>query len=265
MKPRRKPQHVEGTIVQIPYGDNRHRYGQLLVEPFLRVFDTPPNRELDGDGGILEHDELFRVAIFTYGIAQGRWPVVGHRPVPAKDRWIPDQFVQDRYRPTDLRIVSTTYDGVSSERPATITECEGLEAVSVWDPVHMEQRLADHDAGVPNIALLSARLIRPGEVFTVLLHHGRDSAGHQVVSGVAHAEVRAGSRVTIERSHGPALTVATVSQTIGGPAVPFLACGSSGALILTGQATEEQMRSTYILHAAMPDAPDNQEVTEGGR
>jgi hypothetical protein len=35
-------------------------------------------------------------------------------------------------------------------RPAKRKECVGLECCAVWDPEHVEDRLKDHFAGIPN-------------------------------------------------------------------------------------------------------------------
>jgi hypothetical protein len=41
-------------------------------------------------------------------------------------------------------------DGSWGEERADFERCVGLERAAVWDPEHVEDRLRDHRAGVPN-------------------------------------------------------------------------------------------------------------------
>lgn len=242
---RRKKMLPEGTVVRIPYADGKNAYAQVLDPPWIRVFEGTAQDEVEDVAAIVARPERYRLAITAYPLGDGRWPVVGHSPVLPEDLWIPSRFIQDRWRPEELRIVINTPDGEEIERPATVDECQGLEAYAVWDLPHVEQRLADEDAGVPHLGLLSTRLVGPDEVFTILINRGY-AAGAWVVSGRAHADINVGDRVRLGR-RGPQLIVAVTAEYSGEGATPDLPTGLSGALHLVGEIPVEAAGNERVL------------------
>ena len=46
------------------------------------------------------------------------------------------------------------------EWPASPSEIEGLECAAMWEPHHVEERLRDHFAGVPNATCLALKPAR---------------------------------------------------------------------------------------------------------
>lgn len=251
MKRQKKQRFVEGAIVRVPYGDGRHTYAQLIEDPWIRVFDHSSTGEVEDLESIISKPVLFTVAVHTFGITEGRWPILGQAQLRPEDRRLPNQFIQDLFNPSKLRILSNRPDGPQTERPATVAECEGLEAASVWDPEHVERRIADHYAGRTNLSLLVMRLVRPGEVFTVLLDRGQDASGNWVVSGRVHAPIRVGDRVFVGQLQGPLLTVAALKTYMDDADVPPLVSGESGTLHLAGQLPPEA-RSERVLYRAEP-------------
>lgn len=249
-KRKKRQDFVEGAIVRIAYEGGEHTYAQLLVDPWIRVFDAA-GKEFADLSQLVTRPVLFKVAIHTFAVIEGRWPIVGHVPLRPEDRRIPDQFVQDLLNPANLRILTTSTDGDWKERPATAAECEGLEAASVWDPEHVETRIADHYAGRPNMALHADRLVRPGEVFTVIIDRGQDARGNWVVSGRVHATLRAGDRV----SAGPdrrVLTIATIKTYLGDREIGTVPAGQSAMLQLAGDVTPDIL-AERVLRTAETD------------
>lgn len=250
MARRTKQKFTEGTIVQIPYGDGQQAYAQMLVDPWIRVFYGLAGQSADDLESLVARPERFRLCVFGSSIRDGRWPVIGHVPLRPEDREIPDQFVQDLVQPKNLRLYSSTPDGEWSERPATVAECEGLEALSVWTPEHVEERLIDEDAGVPNLSLLSMRLVCPGEVFTIMLDRGQNADGHWVASGKAHADVHPHDKVRLGSAHGPLLTVAVIAPYVDEGTLPSLSSGKAGTLLLAGDIPPDA-RSARVLLAEL--------------
>ena len=89
---------------------------------------------------------LFRVAVTPAAYSTGRWRKVGVVPLPPALARPAPKFNFDRL----ARTFSITDDGGVTDRPATADECRPLERLAVWSPEHVESRLRDHYAGVPN-------------------------------------------------------------------------------------------------------------------
>jgi hypothetical protein len=249
MARKKRQRFEEGALVHIPFGRGRHGYGQLLVDPWIRVFDHASGEELDEPGSILAQPVLFTVAVHTFGITEGRWQVIGRVPLGPEDRRLPDQFMQDQLDPSRLQRVSFDREGHQRQRPASAEECEGLEAAAVWDPEHVEGRLDDHYAGRTNLHLSSMRLLRPGEVFTAILHRPEDPDGNWVVSGRAHGPIRVGDRVRVGSAEGPLLEVAAVKTYVGGADARALVSGQSGTLHLSGKLAAKQREERALYRA----------------
>jgi hypothetical protein len=76
----------------------------------------------------------------------GRWRKVAKIEVPLSLLAPQPKFIQDQFNSRKFELY------VRGEmRSASRAECEGLERAAVWDPEHVEQRLQDHLAGVPNV------------------------------------------------------------------------------------------------------------------
>lgn len=161
-----------GDIVRIDLGDGRHTYGQLLVDPFVAVYDFPTTDQVIDMAAVVGKRVLFVVAVSHRSIERravggrpvgrravgGRgWPVVGHAPPGSPTAAVPDRFVQDIADPGSCRIL----DAEGNARPATLQECEGLEPAAVWDAEHVTERLRDHYAGRSNVYLERMRLRLP--------------------------------------------------------------------------------------------------------
>jgi len=79
-------------------------------------------------------------------VTAGIWPVVGN--IPLEDALLVDRLFSKQ---DDISGRLTTYrSGTGEETPATLKECEGLEAAAVWDAEHIVDRLNDHFAGRAN-------------------------------------------------------------------------------------------------------------------
>jgi hypothetical protein len=231
---KKKQKLVEGAIARIEYEAGKYTCAQLLVTPWIRVFDAA-GEEIADLATLVSRPVLFRVAVENAAITDGRWPILGQVQLRPEDR-TPDRFMQDLFDPSNLRILSSSPDGTWRERPATPAECEGLEAASVWAAEHVERRISDHYAGRTNLDLLSQRLIRPGDVFTIILDRGPNERGNWVVSGQVHDNLGVGDRVSVGQL-AEALTIAAIRTYMGDRELATVRAGQSAMLHLTGDVT----------------------------
>ncbi len=236
---------TEGSIVKIDYDDQQHTYGLIVTEPWVRVFDYATSEEVADIAQILRSSILFTVAVQSFAIEEGRWPIIGETTLGPEDKQPPDEFIQDQFDPSNLHIISTKSDGEWSKRLATIDECEGLEPAGVLDPEHVEERIAHYYAGTISLEVLSAQLVRSGQVFTVLIDRSRSQQSPWIVSGRAHATLSVNDKVIVEET-GSVLTIDAIRTYMDNGDLPFLTAGQSGCLHLVGD-LNLQTRSTSAL------------------
>jgi len=141
-----------GSILAVPLGDGTFCFAITLPEADFGFFDarlTEPVLSPD----LLSKPILFRVAVHKSAYNKGRWLKVGTLEVPSELLKAVPTFIQDKLNPEQFEI----YLG-GDIHPATREQCEGLERAAVWDPEHIEDRLRDYYAGVPNVWVESLRL-----------------------------------------------------------------------------------------------------------
>jgi hypothetical protein len=125
--------------------DGWHTYALMLESVDMAFFDARSTAELPIDE-IVARPVLFRVAVHKSAYNTGRWLRVGAVPIPDALRGGVPEFRQD---PITGHLEISDDEGVTF-RDATLDECRGLERLAVWEPEHVEDRLRDHYAGVPN-------------------------------------------------------------------------------------------------------------------
>jgi hypothetical protein len=91
----------------------------------------------------------FKLWVFNYAITKGGWPVIGTRPLTPENAQEPFFYKQNAINGR-LFLYHSTLVATNYERPATLTECEGLECAAVWEPEHVVDRLRDHSNGQIN-------------------------------------------------------------------------------------------------------------------
>jgi hypothetical protein len=117
----------------------------MLESVDMAFFDARSTSDLRIEE-IVGRPVLFRLAVHKSAYADGRWPKVGSAPVPEGLLGGVPRFMQDAITGR----LSISEDGGVTSRPATFDECRDLERLAVWEPEHVEDRLRDHYAGVPN-------------------------------------------------------------------------------------------------------------------
>lgn len=134
---------VVGDVIKINLKNGLYCFGQVLNEP-LMVFYEIQSTTIPKIGDIVSSPVLFKICVMNYAVTSGRWEVIGNSPLDSKLMTEPKFFNQDAISKEFCIYFK------DKEIPATREECEGLERAAVWDPSHVEDRLRDYYAGVPN-------------------------------------------------------------------------------------------------------------------
>ncbi len=140
--PKKKLRQI-GDVAAIDLGEGWGSYARVLREPLFAFYDVRSKKEPDIDE-IVDRPVLWRLMVMNYAVTNGRWPVIGSRPLEEELEIEPTFFKVD---PISKQL-SLYRNG--REWPATREECRGLERAAVWDPEHVEERLLDHFAGRSN-------------------------------------------------------------------------------------------------------------------
>jgi Immunity protein 26 len=143
---RRKP----GQIVRVQFDHRGYALALVLKEPLVAFYDRQFSSTEVDNYDISNLPIAFTIMVMNLAVTSGRWPVVGTVDVPSLFSSIPKFCKRD-----PISEALTIYHEIPElapnyERPAKPGECVGLETAAVWDPEHVEDRLRDHFAGVPN-------------------------------------------------------------------------------------------------------------------
>lgn len=136
-------QKREGDVFKVPLGDGKHAYAVALHHPLFGFFDIETEAEVP-ISEIEKRKFLFCVWVMKYAVSSGRWTKVG---TTRKFDGLYDNVSFQKQDAFNGRITSYT-NGV--EVPIDYETALTMEAAAVWDPDHVEDRLRDHFAGVPN-------------------------------------------------------------------------------------------------------------------
>ena len=145
-----------GDILKISLGGGVHSYAQVAEEPLIVFFDGAWSEELQLDR-VIGLPALFRIWVHNDAVKKGIWPVIGNQPLALEHAVEPYFYKQDAVtgRPS---LYHSSFADTGWERPASATDCEGLECAAVWDAEHVEDRLRDYYAGQPNRWFESLRI-----------------------------------------------------------------------------------------------------------
>jgi len=142
----KRQQRTIGAFVKIQLDKKHHTYARILGDANFAFYDIVAEEDITDLEQIASRPILFIVGVYDFAVTKGRWQKVGKMPLEPELTKCPPEFIQDSIDPTKFSIYE---DG--KIRPATREECEGLERAAVWEPEHVESRIRDHYAGVPNI------------------------------------------------------------------------------------------------------------------
>lgn len=158
LPPRKRGRRKTGDIVKVSYAEQSYSLGLVLEEPLIAFFDKAYANEADWAAGGHLGGHLFTLMVMRSAVTSGRWPVVGKTDIPNHLQAPPKFAKQDAF--TGQTFIYQVIPELAPlyERPATREECEGLEIAAVWSAEHVEDRLRDHFAGVPNRWVESMKL-----------------------------------------------------------------------------------------------------------
>jgi len=142
---------VEGSLLEITLAGNQKAYARVLRDPLFAFYLIDEDRPIEKNHFVTALP-IFTLAVMKHAATSGRWPVIAKWPLEKELTTPIPFFMQDRITGK----LSLYIEGVI--RPAAITECLELEPAAVWEPEHVEDRLRDHLAGVPNKWVESLKL-----------------------------------------------------------------------------------------------------------
>ena len=152
--------HGPGTVLSIPIAEDQVAFCRLLNRGMVEFYDTWHRSSASvAVEDLAPGPVAFRVPVMNESVNSRRWKVIGQVELTSTET----EQIHTFYKQDPISGVLTLFwtdpdTGQSHERPATVTECEGLEAAAVWSSNHIEDRLRDHFAGLPNKWV---KLLRP--------------------------------------------------------------------------------------------------------
>ena len=135
-----------GDVIAVPLLEVGFGYGLVAKDRKVAFFDYRSDTLAVGTDEFRTKSVAFTLWVMEYALDGRCWPVVGTLDELPELAVKPVYFFMQDAITKELTI---TEDG-SIQRPATRSECEGLEVLAAWDPEHVRDRLADHFAGRPN-------------------------------------------------------------------------------------------------------------------
>lgn len=137
-----KPTLQVGSVFAVPLA-GQMAFGRLLADPLMAFYDLTASETPEIDT-IIRSPVAFVIWVDNASLRSGRWPVLGARPLEENLQRPFRFFKKDPLN----KSLSIYVDG--QEIPATYEECKKLERAAVWSVTHVEDRLLDHFAGLPN-------------------------------------------------------------------------------------------------------------------
>lgn len=137
-----------GEILKIPLGEGTHAYAQVSTHPLMLFFDWL-SEEAFSISDIVNLPIAFKVFVMDSASKGRSWKSVGIGEKSEDRLKVPIMFTQD---PISGHIFLHHGDWAPTnyERPASLKDIEGMERAAVWSAIHIEDRLRDHFAGLPN-------------------------------------------------------------------------------------------------------------------
>ena len=137
----------EGAFIEIPLRNGMFSYGRILGKAAYAFYDIYSDSKVVDITSLQSKKVLFIVGVYNHGITKNRWKTIGVLELEQGVKKIPLAFIQDSIEPNKFKL----YDPNTGEiKPATKSQCIGLECAAVWEPEHVEDRIVDYYEGRPN-------------------------------------------------------------------------------------------------------------------
>jgi Immunity protein 26 len=151
---KKRQKRIEGARFIVPVGDNEYCFGKIGKFSKYFFYDFKLNADLPiVIESIFEHRVIFHILVDKDAITSARWPILDIKELSSTELLPTSTFIQNSI----TKEISIYTEG--NIRPATISECIGLERSASWSADHVEDRLRDHFNGVPNKWVESLKLI----------------------------------------------------------------------------------------------------------
>lgn len=144
-KPSNRQRRKVGNFLAILDVEGVYYFGRELRGGVVAFYDLKM-KNIPEVSKIAQTNVLFSVPVMDYAIKNGRWKIIGNYELEENLAKSSNFYMQDVITGS-----FSIYKEGGQIIPATRSEIEGLECAAVWDPEHIESRLRDHFAGVPNI------------------------------------------------------------------------------------------------------------------
>jgi hypothetical protein len=128
---------ILGSILNIDLGNGYHSYARILKNAEYAFYDIKTNIDIEVDE-IISKPILFILSVYDDVITNGRWEIVGEKPLESSFDALPMNYIQDPIDPNKFQI----YDPNTGEMfDAQKEDCIGLGEAAVWDAEHVEERI----------------------------------------------------------------------------------------------------------------------------
>lgn len=146
----------EGSVARVDLGAaHGSALAVVLTSPSFAIFDER-GRDPCSFEWLSTATPMFFVAVDNYAITGGHWPIVEKGPIDTSRLQVPPKFMQDSQRPERIQIYEK-----GSFRPSTREEVRSLEleALAVWSPDQVEDRIRDAYNGLENKWLSQLKML----------------------------------------------------------------------------------------------------------
>lgn len=134
-----------GDVLQVNLNDGTHAYAQVSnIDPLVIFYDYNSEDDVPLED-IVKLPIAFKICVFGDVVRSGRWPRIGNLQTEALNE--NSYFYKQDMISGALAIYHDDYVDTNYERPATLSEIQGLESATVWDWGSVEERLQSHFAG----------------------------------------------------------------------------------------------------------------------
>ncbi|GGF11539.1 Immunity protein 26 [Chishuiella changwenlii] len=146
----KKQRITKGSILEIPIDGKYYVYAQILEKSSYVFFNFTSKEQITDFEILNEKPILFIIAVYNHVITKGEWLKVGKMSIRKELEVLPMHFIQDALNPTHFELYNPNTGEIV---PTTKKEIIGLERASVWDKIHIEDRIRDFYNKVPCIWL----------------------------------------------------------------------------------------------------------------
>ena len=137
----------EGSLIRISLGNGFDAFARVLDRAQVAFYDCFVQHDQPIPGNIYSAEILWTFAVMKPAFSSPDWDVVDYKPLEPELLINREYFIKDKL--SGKYSIYSSMNG--SMTPSTFEACKNLEPAAVWSANHVEDRLNDHIAGVPNV------------------------------------------------------------------------------------------------------------------